>query len=200
MKINIFTGIFIFLIASLVLACTFDYGELEPAEKELPDLVMERVEYIRVRASDPIARFEAEKAERYEKQGLMKLVNFSFEQYGERGETINARGSAGNASADINTGDIFMNNGVWLEVESEDITIETFQLDWKDEPRILSSGEETEVIISQQNGTKFTGIGLIANTRGRTWEFTGDSGGSYIFEEEEEDVQESAALSIGAEE
>jgi len=183
---------FNFIILLIFAGCTFDYGELEPAERDLPDLIMENVEYVRVRSADPIARFEAERAERYEKQGLMKLRKFSFEQYGDRGTTVNATGIGGNASADINSGDVFMNNGVWIEVESEDIIIETFQLDWKDEEKILSSGKNTEVTISQQNGTNFTGIGLLANTRERTWEFLGDSGGSYVFEDNE-DAQEGNA-------
>lgn len=186
---------FSFILLVFLAGCTFDYGELEPAERMLPDLVMENVEYVRVRSADPIARFEAERAERYEKQGLMKLERFSFEQYGEHGETVNARGEAGNASANINTGDIFMDNGVRLEVESEDIVIETFQLDWKDEQRLLASGEQDEVTISQQNGTRFTGFGLLANTRSRTWEFLNDSSGDYVFEDDEdtenaEDIEE----------
>jgi len=185
MKTNALCFSLIFLV--FLAGCTFDYGDMEPAERDLPDLIMENVQYVRVRSADPIARFEAERAERYEKQGVMKLEKFSFEQYGDRGTTVNATGIGGSASANINSGDVFMNNGVRLEVESEDIIIETFQLDWKDEERILSSGENTEVTISQQNGTCFTGIGLIAKTRDRAWEFTGDSGGNYIFEEEDEE-------------
>jgi len=196
MKKNILAVILILPAMSAFFACTFDYGELEPAERDLPDLVMENVEYVRVRSADPIARFEAERAERYEKQGLMKLENFLFEQFGDRGEKINARGNGGNASANINSGDIFMNNGVRLEVESEDIVLESFQLDWKNEERILSSGNETEVTISQQNGTSFSGIGLLANTRERTWEFSGDVEGDYIFEDDDEEN----ALSSGGDE
>ena len=181
MKKNAVCFSFIFLI--FLAGCTFDYGELEPSERMLPDLVMENVEYVRVRSADPIARFEAERAERYEKQGLMKLERFSFEQYGEHGETVNARGEAGNASANINSGDIFMNNGVRLEVESEDIIIETFQIDWKDEQRILTSGDENDVYITQQNGTSFTGTGLHADARRRTWEFSGSVSGTYVHQD-----------------
>jgi len=173
--------------------CTFDYGENGSSEREMPDLVMANVEYVRIRAADPIARFEAERAERYEKQGLMKLEKFSFEQFGERGEEVNAMGKAGNASVNIRSGDIFMNNGVRLEVESEDIIIETFQLDWKDEKRLLSSGEQDKVNIYQQNGTSFTGIGLLVNTRARTWEFSGEAIGNYVYEEEEDEMETSSA-------
>jgi len=177
--------ILIFLLAS----CSFDYGEGSSSEKDMPDLVMENVEYVRVRSADPIARFQAERAERYERQQLMKLENFIFEQYGERGEEVNAMGMAGRASVKIDSGDIFMDNNVRIEVESEDIIIETFQLDWKDAPRILSSGEDDDVIISQQNGTQFTGIGLKVETRSRAWEFSGVVHGSYIFEDIEEEQE-----------
>jgi hypothetical protein len=91
---------------------------------------MENVEYVRIRSSDPVARFQAERAERYERQGMMKIQNFVFEQYGERGEEVNAYGKAGSASVNIESGDIFMDRGVRIEVESEDIILETNQLEW----------------------------------------------------------------------
>jgi LPS export ABC transporter protein LptC len=180
-------GAICILIFLITLSCTFDYGETEASERELPDLIMTNVEYIRVRSSDPIARIYAERAERYEKKGVMKLENFTFKQYGEKGTEVNTMGSAGNASVDINSGDIQMTNGVRLEVESEDIIIETNQLDWKDETHILSTGTEDEVNIYRENGTHFTGIGLTADTRRRTFEFLNDVSGSYIQEEDEDE-------------
>jgi len=183
------------IIILLAGSCTFDYGDTGSSDNSLPDLVMENVEYVRVRSADPIARFEAERAERYEKQSLMKLKNFSFEQYGDRGESTNVTGRAGNASVHIESGDISMDNGVWLEVESEDIVIETQMLEWKDAQRILSSGEENEVFIYQHNGTSFTGVGLRADARWRTWEFSGSVSGTYVHESDNDDADESTALS-----
>jgi len=167
-------------------SCSFNYGETESSGEELPDLVMENVDYVRVRSADPIARIQAERAERYEKQGIMKLQQFSFEQYGSRGEEINSSGSGGNAEVNIDSGDIFMNNGVRLEVASEDIIIETFQLEWKDEPKTFSTGEDNNVYIFRQNGTSFIGTGLNADARKRTWEFTGEASGTYIQDDDEE--------------
>lgn len=170
-------------------ACTFDYGETPPEERETPDLVMENVVYVRVRAADPIARFQAERAERYEKQGIMIVQNFSFEQFGERGTEVNAFGRAGNASIDIESGDVFMRDNVRLEVESEDIILETEQLDWLDEPRTLSSGEE-EVVVFQENGTSFTGTGFRADARWRTWEFLGYASGIFISDDDDDDRED----------
>ena len=169
----------------LLESCTFDYGESSSSDSNLPDLVMENVGYVRVRSADPIARFQAERAERYEKQGLMKLQNFSFEQYGERGKEVNASGFGGNAEAVIESGDISMTNGVRLEVESEDIVLETTNLEWKDGQRLLFTGAEDEVTVHRENGTSFTGIGLSADARRRTFEFNSYVSGTYIQDDDE---------------
>jgi len=187
--INPVYGVICILIFLITLSCTFDYGETESSERVLPDLVMVNVEYIRVRSADPIARFYAERAERYEKQGVMKLENFTFEQYGDKGREVNTIGNAGNASVDINSGDIQMTNGVRLEVESEDIIIETNQLEWKDDTHVLSTGTEDEVNIYRENGTHFIGTGLTADARRREFEFLRDVSGSYIQEDEEQETK-----------
>ena len=175
--------ILLLALITLLASCTFDYGETEASGRELPDMIMENVEYVRVRSADPLARIQAERAERYEKQGLMILQNFSFQQYGERGEEVNAYGSAGNAEVKLDTSDVIMNMGVRIEVESEDIIIETNQLEWKDEPRLLYTGDGDKVFIFQNNGTGFSGIGLNVDTRKRLWEFKGNVDGTFIHED-----------------
>jgi len=180
----LFFSLFFFLFFPA--SCTFDYGETESTDGDLPDLIMENVEYVRVRSSDPVARFQAERAERYDRQGIMRIQNFVFEQYGEHGEEVNVYGRAGSASVNIESGDIFMDRGVRIEVESEDIIIETNQLEWKDDQRVLSTGKDDEVNILQNNGTNFTGTGLYADARRRTWEFSGSVWGTYIYDDEEE--------------
>jgi len=187
------TSLSLFLLFSLffflfsLFSCSFDYGDQEGSNKDQPDLVMENVEYVRVRSADPQARFQAERLERYEERRIMELRNFSFEQFGNRGEDVNASGRAGSASVEIDSGDILMDNGVRIDVESEDLAIETKWLEWKDKERILASGEEEEVSIFQDSGTAFTGIGFHADARRRTWEFAGNAGGSYTYEDDEEE-------------
>jgi len=166
-------------------SCSFDYGELNGADNSQPDIVMEDVEYVRIRSADPVARFYAERAERYEERRLMEIRNLSFEQFGKRGEEVNASGRAGIASVEIDSGNIRMDNGVRIDVESEDIAFETNSLEWKDKEHILSAGENEEVYVFQKSGTGFTGIGFSADTRRRTWEFSGGVSGTYIYEDEE---------------
>jgi LPS export ABC transporter protein LptC len=186
-KINPVHGALCILFFLITLSCTFDYGETESSERELPNLVMVNVEYVRVRSADPIAKVQAERAERYEKQGIMKLENFTFEQYGDRGNEVNTQGGAGNASVDINSGDITMANGVRIEVESEDIILETNQLEWKDETHIISTGANDEVDIYRENGTHFTATGLTANARSRSFEFSSGVNGTFVQDDEDEE-------------
>jgi LPS export ABC transporter protein LptC len=168
-------------------SCTFDYGDKDSEGDDLPDMIMENVEYVRVRAADPLARLQADRFERYEKQNLAKLENVTFEQYGEHGEEINVYGKAGRATVYIESGDILMDENVNLEVRTEDIILETYQLEWKDETRSIFTGEKNETFIYKENGTRFSGIGLQANARLRAWEFLGSINGVYIHDDEDEE-------------
>jgi outer membrane biosynthesis protein TonB len=93
-----------------------------------------------------------------------------------------------------------MDGGVRIEVESEDIAIETTRLEWKDEERTLFSGEEDEVNIYQTNGTKFTGIGFHAYARSHSWEFINGAVGTYISDEEESEETEEAKEAVESKE
>ena len=170
----------------LLVSCSFDYGTQE-TDKNQPDIVMENVEYVRVRSADPQARFQAERLERYEERRIIELRNFSFEQFGNHGEEINASGRAGSASIEMDSMDMRLDNGVRIDVDSEDLAIETRWLEWKDEARTLTGGSEDEVNIYQEKGTAFTGIGFRADARRRTWEFTGSVSGTYVHEDDDED-------------
>jgi LPS export ABC transporter protein LptC len=190
------TGIlkYLLIFSLLFASCSFDYSDQTGSDKSQPDIVMENVEYVRVRSADPQARLQAERVERYEERRIMELRNFSFEQFGNHGEEVNASGRAGSASFEIDSGDIRMDDGVRIDVDSEDLGIETIRLEWKDKDRLLTAGETDEVNIYQESGTAFTGIGFHADARRRTWEFTGNVSGAYVQEDDEEaDIEEIAA-------
>jgi len=170
----------------LLLACSFDYGSSGGSDKNQPDIIMDNVEYVRVRSLDPQARLQAERVERYEERRVMELRNFSFEQFGNHGEEINASGRAGSALFEIDSGDIRMEDGVRIEVESEEIAIETARLEWKDKERTLSGGPSDEVHVFQDNGTSFTGIGFHSNARSRSWSFSDSVSGTYIHDDDDD--------------
>jgi LPS export ABC transporter protein LptC len=168
-------------------ACSFDYGSSSLADDGQPDIVMRDVEYVRVRGGNPQVRFEAELAERYESRQTMELERFSFEQFNAQGEEVNAMGSAGQASVELESGNISMKEGVRIEVDSEDITIETATLNWQDKERLLLGGAGDPVYIQRSNGTNFSGWGFTADVRRRTWTFGGGVNGTYIHEDDEEE-------------
>ena len=178
-------------LAGIVLAgCSFDYGESISDNQDQADLIMQDVEYVRVRDGDPLARFTAETAERFEKRQIMEITRFSFEQFERRGEEISAAGIAGAASVELESGNIRMSGGVRLEVASEDIIIETAWLDWRDKERRLLAGEDEEVTMRRSDGSQFSGRGFSAKIRDRTWGFDQGIAGTYIWEDDEEDEAE----------
>ena len=181
--------IFLLALAGLILSCSFDYGEKDEGDT-LPDIIMENVEYVRMRSSEPQVRFLAETVERYEDLRIMDLQNFSFEQYGSSIKEINAYGRAGSASIEIDSMDLRLDDGVRIEVDSEDIAIETKWLEWKDKDKKITGGDEEEVHIIQDNGTSFSGIGFHADARLRSWEFSGGVWGTYYHEDDEEEDED----------
>ncbi|MDR2718270.1 MAG: LPS export ABC transporter periplasmic protein LptC [Treponema sp.] len=188
------TATYLLIFSLLFASCSFDYSDQTGSDKDQPDIVMENVDYVRMRSADPQARLQAERVERYEERRIMELRNFSFEQFGNHGEEVNAYGRAGSASFEIDSGDIRMDNGVRIDVDSEELAIETRRLDWKDKDRLLTGGEMDDVSIYQEKGTAFTGIGFHADARRRTWEFTGNVSGAYVHDDDkEDDIEETEA-------
>ena len=179
----------------LLASCSFDYGNQEGVDKSQPDVVMNKVEYVRVRSAELQARFMAEQARRFEDRRLMELQDFTFEQFERQTGDVNAYGRAGSAEVKTDSGDIQMDDGVVIEVESEDIIIQTKQLEWKDKERVLMGGRDQTVNILRANGTSFSGIGFSADARNRTWEFFGIVEGTYIHDDEEETVEEAETIS-----
>jgi LPS export ABC transporter protein LptC len=182
-------------------SCSFDYGEEITADDSQPDIVMRDVDYVRVRDGDPVVRFRAELAERYETRQVMELQNFSFEQFYDHGDGINATGRAGSALVQLDSGNLQLEKSVMISVDSEDITIETDSLSWQDEKRILAGKENDTVDIQRSDGTLFSGQGFTAEVRDRTWTFSGGVNGIYIdTDEDEEEEEEETAESVENEE
>jgi LPS export ABC transporter protein LptC len=187
------------MVLFLLGSCSFDYGDEVSENEDQPDIIMGNVEYVRVRDGDPVVRFRAQLAERYENRQTMELQNFSFEQFYAHGDEVNATGRAGNALVELESGNIQLEEGIIISVDSEDITIETDNLSWEDEKRILAGKEEDTVDIQRSDGTVFSGRGFTADARSRTWVFTGGVNGTYIDteEDEEEPAEEMAGESEG---
>ncbi|MDR1219159.1 MAG: LPS export ABC transporter periplasmic protein LptC [Treponema sp.] len=169
----------------LLASCSFDYGATTAETSDQPDIIMNEVEYVRVRNGDPIVRFKADTAERYEKKQVMSVWEFEFEQFQNHGEEVNVQGSVGAAQIEIDTGNVQMQDGIRIDVISDDISIRTNMLFWEDKTRAISAGKEDEVRIERSDGTSFSGKGFSANAREQIFTFDDGIQGVY-FEEDEE--------------
>ena len=181
--------ILIFLICIYFAACSFDYGSTGTGEETKPDIIMVDVDYVRIRGGDPTMRFRADLAERYEESQTMRFLNINFEQFENRGTEINSIGTAGEALFYTDTGNANLSRWVRVEIESEDIIIETYGLSWRDEEKELIGNENDEVEIIRSDGTRFIGRGFYANIRERTWEFSAGAEGRYVDEDNDEDEE-----------
>ena len=155
-------------------ACSFSY-DMYPQNDDDPNLVMENAEYVRMINGNPEIRLNAEEIRQYEVKHTMELDNFSFEQYNPAQEAqeeipdINARGKAGLAHMETDTRNVFLSNGVTLEVVSEDFSMETAEISWQDKERLLNA--PGSVHIRRSDGTTMQGTGFSADVRRRSWEF-----------------------------
>ncbi|MCL2128994.1 MAG: LPS export ABC transporter periplasmic protein LptC [Treponema sp.] len=181
---------FLCIIILFLSACSFDYSAGASSESSKPDIVMEDIEYVRVRGGDPLVRFKAEYAERWENRQIMELREFTFEQMEDSGDTINADGRAGLAIVQIGSGDVSLKNGVRIRVDSEDVIIKTAELEWKDSPKTLATGDKDEVDIERSDGTSFSGKGFFADARNRIWKFSGEVMGIYVEKDDDEDEED----------
>jgi LPS export ABC transporter protein LptC len=175
------------LFVLLEAACSFDYGTSESRVSDSPDIVMEDLDYARVRGGRMIARLRAETAERYETRRRMELKNYSFEQYNTTNAEVDALGSGGVASVELDTSNVHMSSGVEIIVDTEDMILETERLDWDDGKKTLKGGENSPVKVEQSDGTNFTGTGFSADVRSRNWLVASDASGVYVHDDEEED-------------
>jgi LPS export ABC transporter protein LptC len=113
----------------------------------------------------------------------MKLSNFSFTQFNKDEEDTS--GFAGSGTINLDSKDVLLNEGVYIDATSEDMQISTESLNWKDEAKVLDAGTTEEVLIERPDGTILKGSGFSADLRTRTWEFSGGISGIYVHEEEE---------------
>jgi len=173
-------------LAAILPACSFNYDTVSQDDNE-PNLIMEEVEYTRIVNGNPEIRLRAKEVRQYEAKHIMELDDLTFEQYNAAPEgqeaipAVNAQGQAGRASLETDSGNVFMNGGIAIEVASEDISIKTEELSWQDKERVLLA--PGTVNITRSNGTSLKGTGFSADIRKRTWEFESTVEGSVEDEE-----------------
>ncbi|MDR0404036.1 MAG: LPS export ABC transporter periplasmic protein LptC [Treponema sp.] len=173
-------------------ACSFDYDAAAEDSENIPDVIMKDVEYVRMENALPQVRIRSKEARRYETKHTMEIDSFSFEQYNPEAPeagvipNINVRGSGGSANIETDTRNLTMGGGVSIEVESEDISLQTESLSWENAGRVFVA--PGEVVVTRSDGTRLSGRNLSADTRRRGWRFEEAVSGDIA--EEDEDAEE----------
>ncbi|MDR0550731.1 MAG: LPS export ABC transporter periplasmic protein LptC [Spirochaetaceae bacterium] len=170
-------------------SCTFVYDTETIVDDSIPDITMENVDWTRMRGGKAQARLEAAIADRYEKTHIMELRNYTFEQYDMSSGEVDSTGSGGKARVELENGNMRMTENIVINVNSEDMSLDAENLEWRDKEKTLTSADSTPVHVGQESGTNFEGNGFSADVRSRTWHFNGGAEGDYYLEDiEEEDA------------
>jgi LPS export ABC transporter protein LptC len=168
----------------LICACSFDYGALsDESPGSIPNVVMNDVEYVRVRGGKAVVRLQAESVERFENDGRMVVTAPRFEQFSSDGSD-GAVGGASAAVVHVDSGDVDMSGGVSLSVPEEEVVIETEALSWKDEDRVLRGAADKPVLVKKSDGSFLSGVGFSADARSKSWVLTGAVSGTLVEEDE----------------
>lgn len=183
-------ALFACVLSFSLLACSFNYGDSEDAAGDgRPDIVMHEFEYVKVEKEEVRIRLQGEQAERWEDEQRMAVKQARFAQYGSKASSPSASGRAGEATIIMNTGDIVLSGGVQLYLEEEGTIIESGELQWYDESKILISPDNSWVLLKDEDGSLLSGRGFGADIRRRSWEFAGETSGSYFMDDTKEGDQ-----------
>ncbi len=187
MRIGTFRAIFAIL--PLLAGCSLDYqGAMgsETLSESVPEMIMEDFQHTSVRKGKPAFSLSAGRAESYEKKHETVLSSVSFTELDSAGEVL-TEGSADHVVYFSDTENADISGNIQLRSVSEEATILADSLQWIDETRILSAGEDSAVIIRKDDGTEFGGKGFSGDFGTKTFVFSSDVKGTYILEEDEDD-------------
>lgn len=174
----------VFAALVLSLSCSFDYGALsEETPGAVPDVVMNDVEYVRVRDGEPVVRLQARSVERYESERRMVIDSPRFEQYSDGGAE-GAFGGSSTAVVYLESGDVDLSGDVSLSIPDEELVIAAEALSWRDEERKLRGAADKPVLVKKTDGSYLSGVGFEADARSKSWELTGSVTGVLVEEEE----------------
>src|SRR5690606_7219568 len=102
-------------------------------------------------------RLQGERAERWEDDQRMAVSQARFAQFAAKAATPAASGRAGQADILLETGDIVLSGGVQLYLEEEGTIIESAELQWYDDSKVLISPDNSWVLLKDEDGSLISG-------------------------------------------
>lgn len=164
------------LLASLWLVvlsgCTFDYSGADverDAADRIPQVELVEVEMVIERSNR--LHLSASRIASYPDEGYQELRDLRFSEYGPNGQ-LRLEGRADRGRLDLNTENVELRGDVSFFSTVEDATIQSEFLYWNAGERVLSSSDDTPVILERDDGSRVEGRGMEVDGRRNSVRFT----------------------------
>jgi hypothetical protein len=182
-------------LAALLPSCSIAYNNFQTDSSGVPEFLLETAVLTRYEDGKPSVRLEAGLFEQYQNDNAIYGSGTSFSVSSAEGEQT-ARGNCGLFSADTDTEIYTLFDSIRVESVRENFEIRASELKWSGDSGVLTSGQDTAVsIVRGKNagdsggGSNFSlsGTGFSANTRERTYRFSGAVTGTFVTGEDAPD-------------
>ena len=175
------------LLLGLTTACSFDYREAmisEELEGGTPNAIIINLSETVIRRGIISYRFEAERAEAFERRNLTVFTNIQFSEYDKSGK-IATEGEVGRAYFYSDTENIVFERNFRIASLQQGYFIKGESIFWAGDTRTLRSDFENEVVMGKDDGSHITGTGFSARASDNSFNFEGGVRGVYVSEDEE---------------
>lgn len=169
-------------LAAGLLGCSLDYGQAlsEELAADVPDMVVYDFSHTIVQDGRPLFRLRADRAESYRNMKKTALAGVSFTEYSSDGAgRVVAEGRADSAVFWEETESAELYGAVRFSSARDGVRIETGNLVWDGQTRMLSSGTDTITTLSDDDGSRLSGSGFTADAARRRFSFTRRVDGSF---------------------
>jgi len=170
----------LFVLASLLLSCSFDYGSTKSAAtEEEPTAIFIGFVHRVVDKGVIILEIHASRAESFEKNHRTELEGVTFSQFDAKG-LLQAAGSADSATVWTDSDNAEFRGDVILDSKREKATLKAETLTWTDSTKVLEGGLERIVSVNRDDGAWVRGAGFRADLRRRSFSFSESSEGRIV--------------------
>jgi len=172
------------LILSALAGCSIDYRSAEIAQKlpeSVPDTVLTDFTSTTMRGQLPYFRIQAQSAETFGKKNETVLTDVQFQEFDKNGSVI-AEGRAHHAVYYTDTQNAELSGDLNMYSLSEHARFSADSLAWNNDAKTLTGKPDALVVIKKDSGSFLEGRGFQADTRTRSFQFSGGVEGTWVGE------------------
>ncbi len=170
----------------IVGGCSLNYDESDPVsefDKEIPVSILTNFKYLKIKNGLPVFKISAIRAESYDKKKETRMEKVSFWEYDNAGKVV-TEGKADRAVYYIETEDAEFSGNLYFYSTSEETKIYGSYLFWDSSETTLTGKPGESVSLTTDSGSKISGKGFKADAGNRKIEFSEETKGEYVYEEE----------------